>query len=190
VTFVGREIVFLHVPKTGGTWAFHAMSAAGVTLREVGMHADLRAVGVHDSLFYIAFVREPLSWYRSWWTHRHTFQDWREDEPLDQIGRARFEDFLAEAITRHHGYVSDLFEQFTGHPGSEINFVGRYENLVDDLVQGLRAAGVAFDEERLRTFPPLNVSSTDLECRCAPTLVHRLKEAERRAYERFYPDRM
>jgi hypothetical protein len=189
MTSLGEKIVFLHVPKTGGTWAARAMEAAGVDLRDVGMHADLQDLSRFEGRYRIAFVREPLSWYRSWWVHRQTFGDWK-DEPLDKLGRTGFDEFLQRAMDTIPGYVTSLFEQFTGPADRQIEFVGRYERLLDDLVQALRAAGVTFDEAKLRGFPPTNVSSREIPAECSTQTRERLKETERRAYQRFYPEHL
>jgi hypothetical protein len=190
MTAIGKGFAFLHVPKTGGTWAIRAMEAAGVSVSDVGAHADLDTIRPYGDLFRFAFVREPLSWYRSFWSHRHTFHDWDEDGYLDQVGRAPFEDFLNDAMARYPGYLVGLFELFTGPVGAEIEFVGRYESLVDDLVEALRRAGQSFDEDALRNYPAWNVSSHNLEMRCSAELANRLKEAEYPVYERFYPEHL
>jgi hypothetical protein len=66
MTAVGCRIIFLHVRKTGGNWPIRAMKAAGVELHNVAIHADLASASSYDGRYRIAFVREPLSWYRSW----------------------------------------------------------------------------------------------------------------------------
>ena len=113
VTVIGKRFVFLHVPKTGGTWATEAMAAAGVEFTSAGMHANLQAVrsatltsispssvslsvGIgHGGLIVILFVIE-------------------NDELLNPFGHAPFEVFLAMATNNYQGTVSSLFEQFTG----------------------------------------------------------------------------
>ncbi len=186
MTAIGSGLAFLHVPKTGGTWAVRAMEAAGVSLADIGMHADRNDLPLHGEFFCFAFVREPLSWYRSWWCHRHTFCDWQDGQPLDQVGRAPFEQFVSDALGRFPGYVSDLFEQFTGPVGAEIDFVGRYESLVDDLIEALRRGNQTFTESVIRSYPATNVSSRILDTHCRRDIIDRLKETEHRAYERFY----
>jgi hypothetical protein len=187
MTSLSSRIVFLHVPKTGGTWAVHAMQAAGIELVTIGPHVDLHEVGNNNGRIRVAFVREPLSWYGSWWRHRHTFNDWRDDEPLDQIGRAPFDTFLTDAMRMFPSFLSDFFERFTGPPDSAIEFVGRYERLADDLVDALALAGESFDERIIRALKPINVSSPEAYASCSQEIALRLKETEVRAYQRFYP---
>ena len=88
----GRAI-FLHIPKTGGTWVEKVLQQLGIAESSVGhKHADLnRAIFPHglkeaipwtfhafirkltgkstlnESIPVFCFVRHPLTWYESWW---------------------------------------------------------------------------------------------------------------------------
>jgi hypothetical protein len=189
MTSVGEKIAFLHVPKTGGVWAVEAMKAAGVELEQVGKHTQLKDLDRYPGRFRIAFVREPLSWCRSWWVHRQTQGDWIENSIPDNVALAvepNFEAFLEGLIAKYPGYVSALFEQFTGPADDAIEFVGLHERLVDDLVAGLKLAGQEFDEGKLRSFPAKNVGPTDVSTDCSPALEELLRWTERRTYRRFY----
>ena len=42
----------------------------------------------------------------------------------------------------------------------EVDFIGKQENLVDDLVKALNAAGEFFDEELIRSTRPVNQSAS------------------------------
>ncbi len=79
------ELRFLHTPKTGGSWAYAAMLAAGIRLQHPAQPANLSPRARHyadaghpglaeiegpDGLFTFAFVRHPLAWWRSFWGHR------------------------------------------------------------------------------------------------------------------------
>ena len=88
--------IFLHIPKTGGTWVFEVLTELGLVKRTVGRHphADYtRAVfypnhkarwkeweGVSQGglfnrgstmkfPFTFCFVRHPAMWYVSWWRY-------------------------------------------------------------------------------------------------------------------------
>jgi hypothetical protein len=54
---------FLHVPRTGGSWATHAMFAAGVIAQrpdDVPFHAGFADSRRYADRFTFAFVRHPL----------------------------------------------------------------------------------------------------------------------------------
>jgi hypothetical protein len=79
-----------------------------------------------------------------------------------------------------------MFEAYVGSPGSEIEFIGRQERLLDDLVTSLRQAGEQFDENAIRNLEPANVSD---RVRFPAALTHEAREAllwsERETLERF-----
>ena len=61
-----KDAVFLHVPKTGGTWVKTAVKNAGIEFEEYivdgDIHGDL-SYCPHKDRFIFAFVREPLRLY-------------------------------------------------------------------------------------------------------------------------------
>lgn len=178
---------FIHVPKTGGTWAVQAMDQAGIKVIVMGEGADRHVP--YDKVpgpFRFGFARDPATWYRSYWVHKKR----REDYPavpdrFDQAVRAStdFPSFV-EAVTSYvPHYVSDLYEYFLGPPGA-IEYVGRQENLVEDLVAALKLAGVEFDPDALRAVPPVNEGTEDMP-EITPELRQMIVTSERRAYDRF-----
>jgi hypothetical protein len=89
------------------------------------------------------------------------------------------------------GYCSQAFSYFAGTPGNEVDFVGRFEDLVNQLVRGLQAAGEPFDEDKLRSTPPQNVGDySGFSTKCSDELRRRVLQAEASALTRFnyYPD--
>lgn len=188
-TLTNDRIAFIHVPKTGGIWANVAMQRAGIELHaraddESDFHrGHFTWEEVPESLFRFGFVRHPVGWYRSYWSHRNSHQDWG-DEVLDNLARAPFPEFLEAVAAEAPGYLSRLYEIFLGRPG-DIEFVGRYENLQDDLVRALQQAGQPFDAEAIGSTPPTNVSA---ELPATPDVMDRILEAERPLIERFYRD--
>jgi hypothetical protein len=100
-----NNAVFLHVPKTGGTWVWAVLNALGLVKARLGHeHADLVHAAWHDRFasdakvlrqllrkfagsarapvtmpfdsFKFCFVREPLKWYESYWRFMQTM-DWQ-----------------------------------------------------------------------------------------------------------------
>jgi hypothetical protein len=184
------KFLFIHVPKTGGMWVTEALQAAGVEVHEeFGRTAEHPLLSELDrrGRFTLAFVREPLSWYGSIWRFRNYFHLHKastEELPYDRFIGLDFPDFVDNVAEHVPGFLSDHYELFVGPPGDEIEFIGRYENLEDDLVAAMRTAGQDFDEEALRSFPPINVTGPQPEC--PQETKRRLMRSEAEAYERFY----
>src|SRR5690606_18066533 len=82
---VRANALFLHIPKTGGTWIEHALVRSGVAIEPAGgidgvtsRHPVLPLLTQRFD-FTFAFIRHPLSWYESWWKFQAGL--WREFEP-------------------------------------------------------------------------------------------------------------
>ena len=184
-------LAFIHVPKTGGSWVTEAMRVAGVECRPAERLYGSERFGhlihleVPADRFRFGFVREPADWYRSFWCHRHTHQDWQEDEkmPLDALSRGSFPEFIERVTTELPGYLTRLYEHYLGPPG-EIDFVGRYENLREDLIHALSEAG-DYHLDAVRQLDPVNASRRLADL--TPELSERVLEAERGVTQRFYP---
>jgi hypothetical protein len=171
------------------------MKEAGVEIREPSLEEPelfhLRSDEIAaDGRFIFAFVREPLSWYASQYSYRRMNQlrdFYGPGERIDDwMHTLDFPDFLNRMTVEGQDFLSDYYEQFVGPPDNEIDFVGRYENLVEDLVIALRLAGQEFNEPMLRRFDPIN-QTIDAPLLTDPDLVSRVMLSERRAYDRFYP---
>ena len=188
----------MHIPKTGGTWVYDALPAAGVQLEQAtaNPHATLAEVD-RGGRFTFAFVREPLPWYRSLWKfHRRDPQyDWLH---VGQFLDLDLPDFIRAMGHHHPGYLAHYYEGFVGTPDDEIDFVGHHENLREDLIRALRLSGQDFDEAVLRRYPARNYDG-ELELRDSRPLLpppsslpvpdevaQFIASAERGLYERFY----
>jgi hypothetical protein len=99
--------VFLHIPKTGGTWIKHALEDLDLIEAPLGhqhadwehafwhdkLHSDLKVVRYivrrairspraqprsHPDCFKFCFVREPLRWYESYWRFMQSMEwNWK-----------------------------------------------------------------------------------------------------------------
>lgn len=152
---------FFHVPKTGGTWVKKAIAAAGIPCQEFSISGDTH-IGLKDcpypEKFKFAFVRHPLGLYRSYWQFKMTY-GWDEKNQLDMTCQSdSFHQFLRNVLDKFPGIYGRSLVEFVGDEQNEIEFAGKYENLVNDLVFALNSAGETFDEQAIRSLPPYNVS--------------------------------
>ncbi|GAB4168770.1 MAG: hypothetical protein OHK0026_07030 [Rhodocyclaceae bacterium] len=184
--------IFLHVPKTGGTWVAQVLCELGLVEGEIGhKHADVdrvlyprenwreglrywfdRARGWdarREKPFMFCFVRHPLDWYESWYKYHsaggshawsgngdgRSLWKWSPCAALDGTGDAEFNRFVANAIRKCPGFVTQLYARYTT---DHVDFVGRYETLYEDLIRVLRLIGAECDAHRVRAHPAANRS--------------------------------
>lgn len=180
---------FLHVPKTGGSWVKKAITAAGIECREYAIAGDSH-IGLKDcpcpGKFKFAFVRHPVGLYRSYWQYKMTY-GWDDANPLDLVCRSDdFHQFVRGVLDKFSGVYSNSLTTFVGEPGNEIEFVGKYEHLVEGLVNALKSADEDFNEKAIRALPPYNVSDKrTFPAVYTESLEAAVRKAEAAAIERF-----
>ena len=225
--------VFLHVPKTGGSWVTRVLKECGLVDREFShIHADMVRVLYYHSAgkafwrstyeaiksrlpravksrfmtprrrqwvsarqhfarpYTFCFVRHPLLWYESWWRYmlgrsgsdwaaQSDLLGWHPCAPIKDCGDENFDQFIRNVIQYRPGFVTELFAQYAQ---PEINYIGKQESLVDDLIHVLRQLNCSFDEQRIREHAAVNVSPRDQ----AMSLPHQLQvELEKLEYAAF-----
>lgn len=201
---LNANALFLHIPKTGGTWIEHATHAAGIEMQAAPAlkHVTWRHSLVNQYLnkysFIFAFVRHPLTWYESWWKFQ-TWLKWRDHEPgvwhpqgiLAKCASDDFSEFIDNCIKHEPAYVTRMYEWYLGPQGAEfVSFVGRYEHLADDLVRVFNTLSVTFDEDTLRAQAPVNVSESPFgKPAWDEGLRAKILQLEGPAIRRFYGDK-
>ena len=121
-----------------------------------------------ETPFRFCFVRHPLSWYESYWKYMMTVdwkdwgkenskKEWHPNSVLNGLGDHDFNAFIRNVINKRPGYVTELLFSYTK---SGIDFIGKTENLLDDLIYVLTRQGLKFKEDKIRNLGRLNVSKT------------------------------
>jgi len=111
-------------------------------------------------LFSYIFVRRPLSWYKSWWLARKAARD--SGRPwviflLDFALDDDFEKFVINALKMFpQGPLTTLYKCFLGENGDALDFVGKQENLREDLIKALTLAGENFNKDIIRNLLRFN----------------------------------
>ena len=136
--YLPNNAIFIHVPKTGGSTVFNI-------LRLLNMKGDYCVPKEpHPTLdkldpraFKFAFVRHPWRWIISMWRY------------LTLKKRARglnFGDYLDYYYQEGKPMITPLVYSMIGPPGARIHYVGRQENLINDLQTALRLAGIPYEQ--------------------------------------------
>jgi Tfp pilus assembly protein PilF len=173
--FTRSNALLLLVPKTGSTWIRAKVKELGLEVEEVGdpamrEHDFLTAFDRSAYSFVGAFVRNPVDWYRSYWSYRME-RGWRPQYPLDRHCESDdFETFVRRAVTTLPGALGNIYTSYVGEPGAEVEFVGRQESLAPDFARFLRLAGEDVDESVLLDESRVN------ETRVRPEFTEELKE--------------
>jgi hypothetical protein len=188
--------VFLHIPKTGGSWVTKVLTEQKLVRANFGhKHATFDRVVFRENFekshklipclvgrwvtkylapsqlceeFMFCFVRHPLKWLESYWRFckKLEWKDWgavrsktywHPNAILNGLGDDNFEAFVWNVLKRRPGYVSELFSQYTQ---AGIDYIGRQENLVDDLLAALDRMNENYDEDFIRNYQRVNVSQT------------------------------
>jgi hypothetical protein len=226
--------IFVHIPKTGGSFVAKVLREAGVIRRSIGhIHAppsaivnsltgmralinvadvargrlperlrhphlrvtrSLRTESEYRGLRYFCFVREPVSWYQSFWTYMQArgSVDWMEQvdlgrghpcAPLRPLGHPSFDRFLENVLRERPGFLCELFGAYTL---SEPSFIGRQEFLTADLLVAGERLGVALDLELISSIPRINVAEArGRALKVSPTLIDEIRRMESSIYERY-----
>lgn len=201
---------FIHVQKTGGTWVREVLRRTDLLVEELRsinkktstefIKNSVHCVPTWDARFrerrlIFCFVRHPLTWYQSYWAFKDGQEKWNRRKPFDRKCRsASFTQFVEGVIKNYssEGYLTGLYREYT----EPCNFVGKFENLTEELVRALRTANEDFQEELIRATAPMNVAYGRPEetesCVYPEELAKRIMDIERSAVMKYdydyYPD--
>lgn len=206
---VTEKAIFFHIAKTGGSWVRKALDASGISYVEMpckkcGLHAEyLEACCGHanpkqliypqdgKTRFLFTFVRHPLAMYQSYWAYKMR-EAWTPKNHFDaQVQSDNFHDFVRAALDKYPQWLTKWFLEYTGPEDSPyVHFIGRQENLREDLIQALRLAGEKVNEQVIRALKPDNVAASSEEwrerCSYTPELQEAVLKTEDAIIQRFY----
>lgn len=116
-----------------------------------------------EKSFMFCFVRHPLAWLESWfkymsqpthnwlyWGDERDVEKWHPNSILNGLGDVDFNQFVQNVIRKRPGYVTEMFGWYTT---PEVDFIGKQENLKEDLISVLKTLNLKFDEGFVRDYP-------------------------------------
>ncbi len=161
--------LFLHIPKTAGIFIRHVFKVCKIDHIELGdQHSHFpellryRPEEWFRDRFVFAFVRHPLTWYQSRWAFR-VKHGWRAQHPLDlNCASNDFHTFVNNMLEyKPDGWFTWECRMFIDQVPNRINFVGKTENLVNDVFAALEQAGEKFSHKVIKSIPRVNDSDMD-----------------------------
>lgn len=196
-----RHFVFIHLPKTGGTFFTRLVerhAPGDWDVRIVPGHPTTRDIPAgHRELPLVGMIRDPWSFYVSWYTFlRERVDDYDYFNRVSDHGRLSFADTLRNIMTspevgdRGWGGYTALINHTYRERVDEVRYV-RMERLREDLLRVLGAI-VAIPpplERAIRAAPPINTSGHgDVRRYYDRELVDLVWERDRLVFETFgYP---
>lgn len=143
---------FLHIPKCAGTFTLAVIVELG--LRKFRFkephYGHLCMHQMPEEEYYnFTFVRHPYTWWPSYYYYMRKGFDSQEG------GSPDFDTWLKEYGPFWLGHYSTIVKRFIGKDplyttSNKIDFIGKTENLEEDLFSALTAAGEEFDHTKYR----------------------------------------
>lgn len=150
-----RDILFVHIQKTGGSSILRALGQEPHPRYKHFFAADfrrMRTAGQWDRAFKFAFVRNPWDRLVSWWSMANAYRDaFRQGARLNRFftyifeNSVTFEDFILNChadIADPDGRKCILRNQLDYLTDGEgrllVDYVGRFENLAGDFTEVTR----------------------------------------------------
>jgi hypothetical protein len=200
MAIISDKFVFLHIPKTGGVWATHAMRQVAEIEMLGDQHnhfpalLDLRPEAWFKKKFIFTMIRHPISWYQSRWAFRIK-HGWRMEHPLDyHCASNDFHQFVDNVLSfKPDGWVSWIYNTFIESVPGGIDYVARLENGADDLHTALLKSGVEHQKEQLSRLSRANDSDmggypSKHWAKYTDELFDRVMDVESHCINRYYPD--
>ena len=187
--------LFLHIPKTGGSWVTDVLKANDLIKYPVyRMHGDMDELywftmfhpiykpsklvqpilkdgsnfkSIVRNSYKFCFVRNPFSWYESFWKYQMTIgwqtwgqpirglRNWHPNALLNNIKDDDFNTFVTKVIELYPGYLTEMYNYYTQR---HVDYVGKQENLAENLVEVLQKTGIKIDESLILNHQKVNVS--------------------------------
>lgn len=176
---------WLHVPKTGGVWVekvlLNCVKGAQVSWPR---HAGLSCCP--KGRFVFAFVRHPYTWYQSYWSYKQK-AGWDPLNAFDQRCKDdRFDRFMDKTFDTDPAHYTKVIYCVMGN-GDNIDFVGHFENLQQDLEKALKLSGDILERDDIGTIEAINQSKA--KHKAAARYASRQKETvaalDHEVFERF-----
>ncbi len=175
LTINRKAYLFLHIPKTGGSWIEEVATKLGFrgneTISTPGVNRHgLRHHYGNDYAGSFAVVRHPLKWYASYWKYRALRKEWRPFNlekgwhpfrELEKCKRATFEEWIRTVVEIEPAFLTRMYEWYVGPPGMEhVNWVLQNEDLVNNFLMLLDKWGpITLEQaEVARAYPRVNES--------------------------------
>lgn len=163
MTVITKKTVFVHIGKTGGNWVTRNLTKAGL-VEDISIQAHQRPAEIITNFpssiekkFWYCFVRHPINWLASLWIHNLTYGV--TDNLISPLICNNFSGFLEKLNeTYSDGFCDFYLDEYI----SACNFIGKMENISEDLVRAMFLGEETFDSNLARSRPINEASINEL----------------------------
>lgn len=150
-----KNSIFLHLPRTGGSWVNHCLQSISHKIDpknkiRFGHVPYYRLSEDQRKKFCFSFIRHPFDWYASCYHFSHN---------ISKIHKGKKPNAFAHYLMQSGFGIYHQSLDFFGID-YEIDFIGKYENLMEDLITALEMAGEDFDKEYIISISQYNPQKT------------------------------
>ena len=185
------QSVFLHIPKTGGSWVWSVIDKLGISTRYEGrQHDNLEdSEQYRNGLSVFAVVRNPVSWFRSYWVHRIR-ESWTgggivKQDDLDDCRCHDINGFVRLATDRHPGFLTEFYNRYIDDSVCVLKTESLRENLENHRIE----IGERFDTSILHSSPRENCGASldhyKNRTQLTQRSIRKIQHTEREAFTRF-----
>lgn len=170
---------FYHLTRCGGIFVRKAVREAGVSTNEICKvakkyftHPESYMIKRGTILHHLptdlakqgrktfTFIRHPLSWLKSYYRFKQRY-GWKPKVwYLDKYCQA---DNFGEFIDKYLEHTPNQYSKFAMEYTDHVDYVGRQENLAEDLITILKDIGEEFDEQKIRDCEAENVHTNEVD---------------------------
>lgn len=155
--------MFLHIPKTGGTWIRYVLDYCTIEIEDYELqHANFEeCTHLFPDIPRFTIIRNPFDWYASYWTMRQIDEtvtnrgprEWELDlDPVDDD----FNVFVQTSCSKYPGFLGGVYNQFA-RPSV---LILRTESLRQDFANHLTDIEEQFDSHKLYNMPIPNLGAS------------------------------
>lgn len=193
--------IFIHIPKTGGSWVRSALMASGIQCREVGppgadqirkLHCTVKGLPKHLRRGRLVFfcIRHPVAWLKSRWSYaieHGKLNTKRKKIWIERLLDPSLNVFIENVLRSKPSVPSNGMLHPVGWKKvdgiwrdtlkKKDRILGRTETLREDLTRFLHRAGETFDQVVLDRMAPKRVSGKKSKQQVSPELARRVCDA-------------